>query len=129
MRASKGGEGNAARVLAAFAVVCTRFRAIRPRAAKGGEIPGALKLFDRRDLKGRIVPGGARSAILPLWARRRRAWMRFCRCSISHAAFRPAIFRRLCPPCSGQGRAEPVAFGDLPADLRMEEPIRPLAGT
>ena len=44
-----------------------------------------------------------------------RASMRCCRFSTC-AASRPATSRRRSPPCSGQGRAEPVAGRDHPAE-------------
>ena len=59
MRASKDGEGNAEHVLSAF---CGGLRTVLSNEAsrgKGLEIPDALKLLDRLDLKDKIVTGVA----------------------------------------------------------------------
>ena len=59
MRASKDGQGNATHVLSAF---CAGLRSVLGHEAsrgKGMEIPDALKLLDRLDLKGKIVTGDA----------------------------------------------------------------------
>jgi Transposase DDE domain len=59
MRASKDGEGNATHVLAAFCVGLQSILGNEASRGKGMEIPDALKLLDRLDLKGRIVTGDA----------------------------------------------------------------------
>ncbi len=59
MRASKDGEGKAEHVLSAF---CGGLRTVLSHEAsrgKGLEIPDALRLLDRLDLKNKIVTGDA----------------------------------------------------------------------
>ena len=59
MRASKDGEGHATHVLSAF---CTGLQSVLGTEAsrgRGMEIPDALKLLERLDLKGKIVTGDA----------------------------------------------------------------------
>jgi hypothetical protein len=59
MRASKDGDGAATHVLSAF---CADMRSVLGHEAsrgKGMEIPDALKLLERLDLKGKIVTGDA----------------------------------------------------------------------
>src|SRR5271157_3560344 len=41
------------------AAACRRFSDTRPRRSKGLEIPDALKLLERLDLRGKIVTGDA----------------------------------------------------------------------
>ena len=62
MRASKDSEGKAEHVLSAF---CSGLQTVLGHEAsrsKGLEIPDALKLLERLDLKGKIVTGDAISA-------------------------------------------------------------------
>ncbi len=59
MRASKDGEGRAEHVLSAF---CRDLQSVIGHEAsrgKGPEIPDALRLLERLDLKGKIVTGDA----------------------------------------------------------------------
>ncbi len=59
MRASKNGEGKAEHVLSAF---CSGLQMVLSHEAsrgKGFEIPDALRLLERLDLKGQIVTGDA----------------------------------------------------------------------
>ena len=59
MRATKDGEGDATHVLSAF---CAGLQSVLGNVAsrgKGMEIPDALKLLERLDLKDRIVTGDA----------------------------------------------------------------------
>ena len=58
MRASKDGEGKAEHVLSAF---CGGLQTVLWQASrgKGYEIPYALRLLERLDLKGKIVTGDA----------------------------------------------------------------------
>lgn len=57
MRASKDGDGNATHVLSAFCAGLQSILGTEASRGKGMEIPDALKLLDRLDLKGRIVTG------------------------------------------------------------------------
>jgi hypothetical protein len=59
MRASKDGDGNATHVLSAFCAGLQSILGNEASRGKGMEIPDALKLLDRLDLKGRIVTGDA----------------------------------------------------------------------
>jgi len=59
MRASKDGEGNATHVLSAFCAGLQSVLGHEASRGKGMEIPDALKLLDRLDLKGKIVTGDA----------------------------------------------------------------------
>ena len=59
MRASKDSEGKAEHVLSAF---CSSLQTVLGHEAsrsKGLEIPDALKLLERLDLRGKIVTGDA----------------------------------------------------------------------
>jgi len=59
MRASKNGDGNATHVLSAFCVDLQSILGNEASRGKGMEIPDALKLLERLDLKGKIVTGDA----------------------------------------------------------------------
>ena len=59
MRASKDGEGHATHVLSAFCAGLQSVLGHEASRGKGMEIPDALKLLDRLDLKGKIVTGDA----------------------------------------------------------------------
>jgi hypothetical protein len=59
MRASKDGEGNATHVLSAFCAGLQSVLGNEASRGKGMEIPDALKLLERLELKGKIVTGDA----------------------------------------------------------------------
>ena len=59
MRASKDGEGKAEHVLSAFCGGLQTVLSHESSRGKGLEIPDALKLLERLDLKGKIVTGDA----------------------------------------------------------------------
>ena len=59
MRASKDGDGNATHVLSAFCAGLQSILGNEASRGQGMEIPDALKLLDRLDLKGKIVTGDA----------------------------------------------------------------------
>lgn len=59
MRASKDGEGKAEHVLSAFCGGLQTVLGHEASRGKGFEIPDALRLLERLDLKGKIVTGDA----------------------------------------------------------------------
>ena len=59
MRASKDSEGKAEHVLSAFCGGLQTVLGHEASRSKGLEIPDALKLLERLDLKGKIVTGDA----------------------------------------------------------------------
>ena len=59
MRATKDGDGNATHVLSAFCAGLQSVLGHEASRGKGMEIPGALNLLERLDLKGKIVTGDA----------------------------------------------------------------------
>jgi hypothetical protein len=59
MRATKDGDGNATHVLSAFCAGLQSILGNEASRGKGLEIPDALKLLDRIDLKDMIVTGDA----------------------------------------------------------------------
>jgi len=59
MRASKDGDGKAEHVLSAFCCDLQTMLQQEASRGKGLEIPDALKLLERLDLKGKVVTGDA----------------------------------------------------------------------
>jgi Transposase DDE domain len=59
MRASKDGDGKAEHVLSAFCGGLQTMLQQEASRGKGLEIPDALKLLERLDLKGKVVTGDA----------------------------------------------------------------------
>ena len=59
MRASKDGDGKAEHVLSAFCGGLQTMLQQEASRGKGHEIPDALKLLERLDLKGKVVTGDA----------------------------------------------------------------------
>ena len=59
LRASKDGEGHATHVLSAFCAGLQSVLGTEASRGRGMEIPDALKLLERLDLKGKIVTGDA----------------------------------------------------------------------
>jgi hypothetical protein len=91
MRASKDSNGRAEHVLSAFCGDLQTVLGHEASRGKGLEIPDALKLLERLDVKGKIVTGDA--IFLP---------------EVDYCQDRRAR-RRLCP--SGQGQSEGTAAG------------------
>jgi hypothetical protein len=59
LRASKDGEGEAVHVLSAFCSGLQQMLGHTSSRGKGMEIPDALKLLDKIDLRGKVVTGDA----------------------------------------------------------------------